>query len=122
MEEHTNRTNPMSRGCNVNYTDTQTSDGRRGALTALLQDHEALFPTQLCAHFPHIVDRICTLWKEPAQANAYFQELLTTQRENRIGFPPEVHAEIFALRSFYDNTHPSIVKKDDFWSGVADTY
>lgn len=64
---------------------------------------------------------IGTLWQEPVQAKAYFQELLTTQREHRQGFPPEVHAEIFTLSNFYDKCHPTADKLDDFWSAVADS-
>jgi hypothetical protein len=47
--------------------------------------------------------------------------VLTTQRENRVGFPPEIHAEIFALRNTYNKTHPEAIKNDSFWNGVART-
>lgn len=77
-----------------------------------------IFPHQISEKYPHILDKIFLLWADPHCINIYFSELLTTVRENRAGFPPEVYAELFALESFYTATHPVPQKNNDFWGTV----
>jgi hypothetical protein len=79
---------------------------------------EALFPAKAVEKYPHIIDRIYQVWNEPEVASKYFSELLTTQRENRAGFPMEIYSELFALESYYNLSRPKAQKNDDFWSGV----
>jgi len=79
---------------------------------------EELFPTSLLEQYPHIFDKIFLLWGDPPSSFKYFDELLTTHRENRAGFPHEIYTEIFTLDSYYSYTHPTVEKNDDFWSGV----
>ena len=90
------------------------------ALKNILRDEgrENLFPRNLLEKYPHIVDQIVQLWGEPEKAHHYFVELMTTQRENRAGFPLDVYTELFALETHYTGTHPDARKTDDFWSGV----
>jgi len=76
------------------------------------------FPGHLSENFPHIADKIFLLWADSAAINHYFDELLTTNRENRAGFPPEVYSEIFALKALHNEKHLRVQKDDDFWSGV----
>ena len=77
-----------------------------------------LFPGNLLEKYPHIVDQIYLLWSEPEKAHHYFVGLLTTQRENRAGFPLDVYTELFALENYYTKTRPNAQKSDDFWTGV----
>ncbi|PRC93968.1 hypothetical protein [Solimicrobium silvestre] len=101
----------------MNHEEMPASDTAE-RLKILLKNNEKLFPTHLLASYPHIVGKLCAVWQEPVQASDYFKDLLTTQRENRAGFPAEIYTEIFALSDFYSSTHPSAKKNDDFWSGV----
>jgi len=78
----------------------------------------ALFPHKVVEKYPHIIDKIYELWDEPEHASKYFSELLTTQRENRAGFPMEIYSELFALESYYNLSRPTGQKNDDFWSGI----
>jgi hypothetical protein len=90
------------------------------AFQRILKDEgkEALFPHKVLEKYPHIIDRIYEVWDEPEHASTYFSELLTTQRENRAGFPLEIYSELFALESYYNKSRPSGHKTDDFWSGI----
>jgi hypothetical protein len=87
-------------------------------LRSLLGGKEHYFPTLLCANYPQIVEKICLLWNDPKILHRYFTELLTTQREKRAGFAPEVHLEIFKLSEYYSVLHPKPQLGDDFWQGV----
>ena len=87
-------------------------------LRSLLGGKEAYFPTRLCASYPKIVEKICVLWEDPKLLHKYFMELLTTDRENREGFLPDIHREIFILSNFYTKLHPKPQLGDDFWSGI----
>lgn len=77
-----------------------------------------IFPVHLVEHFPYIADQIFSLWSDPTAICHYFNELLTTNRENRAGFPLEAYSEIFALKELYDKNHYQPQNNDDFWSGV----
>ena len=90
------------------------------ALKNMLKEEgmENLFPHNTLEKYPHIVDKIYLLWREPENAHHYFAELMTTQRESRAGFPPDVYTELFALENHYTKTRPNVQKNDDFWSSV----
>jgi len=79
---------------------------------------EGLFPRRLLEKYPHIIDRICQLWADPEKTSQYFTDLLTTQREQRAGFPIDIYTELFALENYYRLLHPAAQKNDQFWSGV----
>jgi hypothetical protein len=79
----------------------------------------ALFPENLAQQYPHILDKIFLLWVDPPSTQIYFSNLLTTNRESRAGFPPEVYSELFMLESFYTVTHPQIIKHQELWGGVS---
>ena len=87
-------------------------------LRALLDGKENYFPTLLCANYPQIADKICSLWRDPKLLHHYFTDLMTTDRANRVGFPPDIHREIFTLSNYYLTLHPRAQLGDDFWSGV----
>ena len=74
---------------------------------------------ELAAHYPHILEKITSLWSKPAQLRPYFQELLVTKRETRQGFPMGVYMEIFALSERYGQIKPAPGDcNDDFWMWV----
>jgi hypothetical protein len=77
-----------------------------------------IFPIHLLENFPHIADKVFSLWTNPTSINQYFNELLTTNREHRAGFPAEVYSEIFALKALHNEKYEPAQKNDDFWSGV----
>jgi len=85
----------------------------------LYKEHEGFYPAELADRYPHIMEKIDTLWSKPDEARAYFQQLLVTQRETRQGFPMDVYMEIFALSELYNKLHPFAMNPDDdFWTWV----
>jgi hypothetical protein len=78
---------------------------------------EEVYPAELSATYPHILEKLEALWEQPEKVRAYFQELLVTQRETRKGFPIDVYMEIFALSEHYNKLYPLAQNPDDaFWS------
>lgn len=55
-------------------------------------------PHGLARHYPRIVNRLAEIWHRPLQCEAYLDELMMDKRGSRRGFPPEVAAEIAALK------------------------
>lgn len=78
--------------------DYQLSEAAGKWLAAL---PEAARPVALAAQFPRIANRLCALWRRPAQVDAYFDDLLIDHRGNRQGFPLAVAAELNALKAHY---------------------
>ena len=62
---------------------------------------EAVRPTKLSATYPRIVNRLCQCWRRPAEADRYFEDLLTDKRGGRQGFPLGVALEIASLNDYY---------------------
>ncbi len=58
-------------------------------------------PLKLAAHYPHVVNRICSLWTRPTHLDRYMQELLHDTRGNRKGFPLGVALELTTLHEYY---------------------
>lgn len=78
---------------------------------------EEVYPAELSACYPHILERLEVLWEQPEMVRAYFQELLVTQRETRQGFPVKVYMEIFAMSEYYNKLHPLAMNpNDNFWT------
>jgi hypothetical protein len=51
--------------------------------------------------YPHIINRLCTLWGQP-ELIAYLDGLVTTERADvRTGFPMEVISELFWLSDIH---------------------
>lgn len=61
-----------------------------------------VYPHQLAARFPHVIAKMEDLWDNPQAMNAYFEDLLVSNRPNRKGFPPEVGKEIIRLSLAYE--------------------
>jgi hypothetical protein len=57
-----------------------------------------LRPFALCERFPRIANRLALCWNDPTLTAMLFRELLTDQRGNRRGYPPEVQRELLNLR------------------------
>jgi hypothetical protein len=77
---------------------------------------EEIYPAELSARYPHILEKLEQMWEHQDKVRAYFQELLVTQRETRQGFPLDVYMEIFALSEHYNKLYPLPQNPDDdFW-------
>ena len=63
---------------------------------------EDVHPPALVRRFPRIANLICAVWANPEFLNTYMESLLTDQRGNRRGFPPDVLEELVSLRGYYD--------------------
>ena len=55
-------------------------------------------PSELCAHFPRVANRIALCWADPMLTEHVFDALLLSRRGKRKGFPPAISAELFRLR------------------------
>jgi hypothetical protein len=62
---------------------------------SLHQQHQ---PTQLCALFPRVANRLALCWNDSALASRILDDLVVDKRRNRAGFPPEVSQELIQLR------------------------
>jgi hypothetical protein len=78
----------------------------KNTLKALLGEHENLFPVLLARDYPHVIARIEALWGQP-DMHKYLAALTPDDLGPRKGFPPEVIAEIVALRAHYQATAPA---------------
>jgi len=66
----------------------------------------AVRPRELSRHFPRIANRLCELWKRPAQCDPYFKELIVDHRGARKGFPMAVATELTTLAAHYATIYP----------------
>jgi hypothetical protein len=72
------------------------SDGAKALMNAL----PAGVPvTALALDFPHVLNRIATLWSDADALEAYMWELLLDDRADREGFPFAVEDELNALQA-----------------------
>ncbi len=62
---------------------------------SLQQQHR---PTQLCALFPRVANRLALCWNDAVLASRVLDELVVDKRRNRAGFPREVSQELIRLR------------------------
>lgn len=88
-------------------------------MLALVQGNAAKYPSYLEAYFPHVFNRLMEVWGTAA-AEAYFNELMLSQRANRAGFPPEATAEIWTLHQVYSVTRASAAEGADMWDVGSD--
>ena len=51
--------------------------------------------------FPHVVNNLAALWRDPRQLDGLFDKLLLADRPGRQGFPLAAVAEISDLRNYY---------------------
>jgi hypothetical protein len=60
-------------------------------------------PIALLRRYPRIANLIASVWGTPRCLNTYMESLLTDQRGNRRGFPPDVLQDLISLRRYNDN-------------------
>ena len=60
-------------------------------------------PTALLRHYARIANVIAATWRESRTLQSYMDCLVTDDRGNRQGFPPDVLRELLALREYYDS-------------------
>jgi hypothetical protein len=63
-------------------------------------------PLELARQFPRIANKLCALWKRPAQCDVYIRQLMMSDRGVRKGFPNEVAREISVLANHYATVYP----------------
>jgi hypothetical protein len=63
-------------------------------------------PRELARQFPRIANKLCELWKRPAQCDVYLKKLIMDDRGARKGFPPEVAKELSVLAGHYASVYP----------------
>jgi hypothetical protein len=57
-------------------------------------------PIKLCKLHPRIINRLALTWRNVAQIDQIFEDLLLDRRGDRRGFPAPVVAELTQLREF----------------------
>ena len=60
-----------------------------------LGEHADKYPNNLEQKYPHVFQKMIELWGTVSM-RPYFDELIMSNRPNRLGFPPEVVTEIWA--------------------------
>ena len=75
---------------------------QRRLMAALVVDGDRawLYPKEVENQFPRILARIVELWKKP-ELDDFFDELITSQRPGRQGFPEKVALELFHLATLH---------------------
>lgn len=85
-------------------------------LAQLLRNHQDKYPRLLAERFPRIAERIARHWFDPAASEAYFGELLISDRAGRQGFPEEIAREIMVLSLAYESIRQLQEKeRTDVW-------
>lgn len=59
---------------------------------------QALRPSELCARYPRVANRIALCWSDPALTDYLLDGLMVNHRGKRNGFPPPVAVELMRLR------------------------
>jgi hypothetical protein len=63
-------------------------------------------PRELAQQFPRIANKLCELWKRPAQCDVFIKKLIMDDRGGRKGFPSAVAAEVSALADYHASVYP----------------
>jgi hypothetical protein len=58
-------------------------------------------PTELCARYPRIANRLALCWEDATLTEQVFEDLLLDRRGGRSGFPSAVASELLRLRLFH---------------------
>ena len=66
----------------------------------------AVRPMELARQFPRIANRLCELWKRPAQCEPYLKQLIWDNRGGRKGFPGPVAQELTTIAEYYSTLYP----------------
>lgn len=75
---------------------------RERLMAALVVDGDRawLYPEEVEQQFPRLLARIVELWRKP-ELDDFFDELITTPRPGRQGFPEKVALELFHLATLH---------------------
>jgi hypothetical protein len=73
-------------------------------------------PTALLRRYPRIANLVATVWGDPKYLHTYLESLLTDQRGNRRGFPPDVLADLVSLQRYYET---AIGNPQGGWNAVG---
>lgn len=68
----------------------------------------------LPSKYPHVLNKLASVWSVPVAAQRCLEELLLTSRSDRQGFPPSVIAELVLLQGRNSKRLP--VANQDVWS------
>jgi hypothetical protein len=80
-------------------------------------------PSELCARYPRVANRLALCWSDPYLTEQVFDALLLSQRGKRKGFPPPVATEMMRLRAFHSRhkgTHKGVRMWDRSLMAVSD--
>jgi hypothetical protein len=77
------------------------------------------YPKKLEERFPRILRKVVELWGRP-ELDAYFNELMVSERHDRQGFPADVAMEIFQLSNVHAGLHLSDTASGTGWAGIQD--
>ncbi|BCK88527.1 hypothetical protein MIZ01_2331 [Sideroxyarcus emersonii] len=84
----------------------------RDAVLQTLKCSQSDYPFMLEEKFPHVLERILSLWNSP-EGESYLNDLLQPNgrgggRFDRDGFPDQAWQEIFNLKALYDQSRPGL--------------
>jgi len=71
------------------------------AIQKLLSDHEEYYPHLLEERFPHVLQRVITLWGNKLDLETYLDGLLAPPRAGAKGFPQEAVFEIVTIKAVH---------------------
>jgi len=94
--------------------EVSAADLTREAVRLLLALDATRSVRALPSKYPHVLNRVASLWSAPAEAARCLEELLLTSRSGRQGFPPAVIAELVLLQGRNSKRLPP--PKHDVWS------
>ena len=91
----------------------------RAQFLALPGEHAALYPQQLEKHFPRILAKLAEQWGTRG-LGAYFDSLVFSDRDKRVGFPDEVATELFRLSNLHQALNPPKAVSGTGWEKTDD--
>lgn len=80
-------------------------------LLQILEGRKGNYPHVLEKKFPHVFHKILELWDKP-EIEAYFVELIISNRPTRQGFPNEVASDIVYLSAVHDRMRQRAITGD----------
>ena len=108
-----------SNGLGLDYSHQRLTSGKADlaaeAVAFVASLPTELAPARLASDFPHVLNRVATLWRRPRQLDSYFQELLMDNRGGRCGFPLPVALEIASLKEHHLSVYPV---KTSIWEAI----
>ena len=84
----------------------------------VLNNDTTYYPQKLELQFPHLLEKIMSLWGSP-EFDSHLNQLMLDKRENRRqGFPPEVASEILRLSIIHTSQYGT--KATNSWIDASD--